>query len=87
MNFFTLKSTNNGKNREMVNKVPEFHEKLEAELGCNQPNLQVFYRSKESHLHDKCHRIAEFHLSKAEPPEERISKRYSPFKSTLSGDF
>ena len=50
-------------------------------------NLQVFHRSKESHLHDKCHRIAKFHLSEAEPPEERISKRYSPFKSALFGDF
>ncbi len=35
----------------------------------------------------KCHRIAKFHLSEAEPPEERISKRYSPFKSALFGDF
>lgn len=68
-------------------EISELHEKLEAELGCDQPNLQVFHRSKESHLHDKCHRIAKFHLSEAEPPEERISKRYSPFKSALFGDF
>ena len=71
----------------MVCKISEFHEKLEAELGCHLSDFQVFYRSKEGHLHNKCYRIAEFHLSEAEPPEKRISKRYSPFKSTLSGDF
>ena len=43
--------------------------------------------AQEGHLHNQCDRIAEFHLSKAEPPEKRISKRYSPFKSALSGDF
>ena len=48
---------------------------------------QVFPRSQEGHLHNQCDRIAEFHLSKAEPPEKRISKRYSPFKGALSGDF
>ena len=28
---------------------------------------------------------SEFHLSEAEPSEKRLSKRYSPFKSPLSG--
>ena len=71
----------------MVCEISEFDEKLEAELGCHLSDFQVFPRSQEGHLHNQCDRIAEFHLSKAEPPEKRISKRYSPFKGALSGDF
>lgn len=73
-------------NQNMVCKISEFHEKLEAKLGCHLPNFQVFHERKKSDLHDQCHRIPEFHLPEAEPSEKRISKRYSAFKSPVSGD-
>lgn len=50
-------------NRKMVYEIPEFHEKLEAKLGCNLPDFQVFCRSKESYLYHKSDRIIEFYLS------------------------
>ena len=46
---------------------------------------------QKGHLHGKCDRITklitEFHLSEAEPAEKRISKRYGPVKSPVSGRF
>ncbi len=33
-------------------EISEFHEKLEAKLGCHLPNFQVFHERKKSDLHD-----------------------------------
>ena len=71
----------------MDSKIPEFHEALERQLGRNFSNFQVFSYRPQGHLHDECDRITEFHLSEAEPSEKRISERYSPFKSLVSGYF
>ena len=66
-------------------QISEFHEELEPELGCHLADLQVFCGGQEGDLHDECHRVTEFHLSEAEPPEERISQRYRTVESAVSG--
>ena len=70
--------------RKMDTEISEFHETLEVQLGCDFSDFQIFSNGPEGHLHDKCDRITEFHLPEAEPPEKRISKRYSPFKGAVS---
>ena len=67
-------------------EIPKFHETLEGQLGRHLPDLQVFSDGQEGHIHNKRHRITELHLSEAEPSEERISERYSPVESPVSGD-
>ena len=61
-------------------------ETLERQLGCHLTNFQILIYSQKSHIYDKCHRITEFNIPKAKPPEKRISKRYGSFKSTVSGN-
>lgn len=56
-------------------EIPEFHEKLERQLGCHFLNHQFFCNRQEGHLYDKRHRITEFHL-----PEE-LNRQRSLFPS------
>ena len=73
------------RDREMDAEISEFHETVEGQPGCRFPNFQVFRRCQESHIHNQCDRITEFHLPEAEPTEKRISQWYSPVKSPVSG--
>ena len=58
-------------------------EKLEAELGCNLADFQVFGRCQKSHLYHKRDRKPECDVSKTEPAAQCISQRYGSPKSLI----
>lgn len=67
-------------------EIPELHETLARQLGCDIADLQVLNGSTEGDLHDKCHREPQFHISEAQPAEERVPRQHGASESIVPGD-